>query len=511
MEKTPGVYVVEQPAFPNSIVWSETALPAFIGYTAKARDGQRSLVQVPTRIETLSEFQEYFGGAPEPVFAIETSTASEGVVPLTKGGAALPQRVFKVSGESGDRTYQLTLTGVDYALYGAIRMFFLNGGGTCYITSIGSYEDPIEAAQMMAALDGLKSERAPALVVIPEATRLPHAEAMKVQNHMLTHCGEEVRNRFAILDVPGGFLPLDGPGGKSVERFRAGLTPKARSYGADYYPWLNATVFTASDFSFCNLDMEGRKTLKAMLEESVEDVPDALQAHVDTLAEQPLPEAKEATALDQTLRAAFPLYGTVMHAIADARKALPPSGAMAGVYCMVDNMQGVWKAPANVSLGAVRSPTVDVSNRDQEDLNAPLDGMSICAIRSFVGRGTMVWGARTLDGNSKEWRYVPVRRLANMIEESVKRALEAFVFEPNDTATWASIRGMIEEFLTNVWKQGGLSGTTNGEAFQVSIGLGESMTAEDIRNGDLKAIVGFAPVRPGEFVILSIQQKMQTN
>ncbi len=121
----------------------------------------------------------------------------------------------------------------------------------------------------------------------------------------------------------------------------------------------------------------------------------------------------------------------------------------------------------------------------------------------------MVWGARTLAGNDNEWRYVSVRRFFNMVEESVKKASDQFVFEPNDANTWVRIKAMITNFLTNQWKAGALAGATPDEAYYVKVGLNQTMTADDILNGIMNIEIGMAVVRPAEFIVLKFSHKMQ--
>ena len=150
-----------------------------------------------------------------------------------------------------------------------------------------------------------------------------------------------------------------------------------------------------------------------------------------------------------------------------------------------------------------------INFEDQMDMNVHTTGKSVNAIRSFIGKGTLVWGARTLDGNSNEWRYVPVRRLFIMVEESVKKATERFVFEPNDANTWSKVRAMIENFLTLQWRSGALAGPTPESAFYVRVGLNETMTALDILEGRMIVEIGMAAVRPAEFIILRFSHKMQ--
>lgn len=117
-------------------------------------------------------------------------------------------------------------------------------------------------------------------------------------------------------------------------------------------------------------------------------------------------------------------------------------------------------------------------------------------------------GARTLDGNSQDWRYIQVRRTMTFLEQSIKLAARAYVFEPNTANTWSAIRSSISGFLTNIWKEGGLQGTKLEDAFQVSCGLGSTMTAQDILDGFLKVTVLVACVRPAEFIVITFKQEM---
>lgn len=203
-------------------------------------------------------------------------------------------------------------------------------------------------------------------------------------------------------------------------------------------------------------------------------------------------------------------YNQILTEIGNLPLELPPSSAMAGIYARVDADRGVWKAPANVSLSYVIEPTVQVSHDDQRGLNVDANaGKSINAIRAFVGKGNLVWGARTLAGNDNEWRYISVRRFFNMAEESIKKATEQFVFEPNDKNTWVRVKAMIDNFLTQQWRAGALAGPTPDKAFYVSVGLGETMTSQDILEGNMIIEIGMAVVRPAEFIILKFSHKMQ--
>jgi phage tail sheath protein FI len=630
--KTPGVYIVEKNAFPNSVVQVATAVPAFIGYTQKAMNGNLSLAGKPKRLTSMSEFHSHFGFAAEPMFEIKPFAERTSTSPLSIAGAdmspELPQVAFSTSGPQGEEKFELFQTNPAFALYGAMRLFFQNGGGACYVTSIGSYADAIAAKPMTDALLRLKKEPEPTLIVIPDVIRLSHQEAILVQQQMLKHCGTDMKSRFAILDIPGGYLNQEGSRGAPVARFRDAIGTNDLDYAAAYYPWLNTSVYSNRDFDFLNVGFESRKKLISLLKRSVaqdkdimpeiervgtpvlsgdftlnvtpgqtlivtsedmtakdestaenmlvfhiegtpEDMAGILVTTVDkksvteftqdllkngdisfihdpalgkngqgafsvvvtdgdeiatparkvkiisdqdVLAKDTVTLAVDeptVASIDKTLRATTPLYREIMEAITIYMNTLPPSGAMAGVYTAVDNDRGVWKAPANVSINSVISPTVNIGYEEQENLNVSTTGKSINAIRPFVGEGTLVWGARTLDGNSLDWRYINVRRTIIMLEESIRLATKAYVFEPNTANTWVTMRSMIENFLTSIWKQGGLAGAVPDDAFSVHVGLGDTMTPVDILEGVLRVTVLIAVVRSAEFIEITFQQQMQ--
>jgi hypothetical protein len=233
---------------------------------------------------------------------------------------------------------------------------------------------------------------------------------------------------------------------------------------------------------------------------------DKLSAYADTVLSAAKAYKKAA---QDSLYEKHPVISSIVSNIKREWNKLPPSGAIAGVYARVDNARGVWKAPANESLNSVSAPSVQISADEQANLNVDaVAGKSINAIRSFTGKGTLVWGARTLMGNDNEWRYVSVRRFFNMVEESCKKSTEPFVFEPNDANTWVKVQGMIENFLTVLWRQGALQGAKPEHAFYVAVGLGKTMTALDILEGRMIVEIGMAVVRPAEFIILRFSHKM---
>ena len=179
----------------------------------------------------------------------------------------------------------------------------------------------------------------------------------------------------------------------------------------------------------------------------------------------------------------------------------PPSGHVAGLFARTDAEVGVHKAPANAVLSLVRALEATVTQGQHEVLNP----RGINAIRAFPGRGIRVFGARTISSDPA-WKYVNVRRLFIFLEHSIDNATQFAVFQPNDVPLWESLRGSVSAFLTTQWRNGMLQGRKPSEAFFVRIGLGETMTQDDIDNGRVIMLIGVAPVKPAEFVIFRITQ-----
>ena len=180
---------------------------------------------------------------------------------------------------------------------------------------------------------------------------------------------------------------------------------------------------------------------------------------------------------------------------------IPPSGSMAGIYARSDNTRGVHKAPANEVVRGCTGLDCQYNTGEQDILNPK--GVNL--IRAFTGQGIRVWGARTLSSNGL-WKYVNVRRLFIFLEESIKNGTNWVVFEPNDERLWARVNRTIDSFLTRVWRDGALMGSSPQEAFYVHIGR-NTMTQDDIDNGRLICVIGVSPVKPAEFVIFRITQK----
>ncbi|MBC7947036.1 MAG: phage tail sheath family protein [Chitinophagaceae bacterium] len=461
--KTPGVYIEEIPKLPPSIASVETAIPAFIGYTEKAHLREPDdLRNVPRRISSMLEYETLFGFA-DPEKGIE--------VIFDNSGPRLDVKA-RVNPELRSK----------YLMYYSMQMFFINGGGPCWIVSVGDYPTTgglIMDADLKRGLAEVEKINEVTLLLFPDAINLDNGfNYYSVYDEAIDQA-RKLQDRFVIMDVHHN--PENGTDWKAdtdnLRNVLSGTTDDLK-YAAVYFP----RIFTGIDFY-------------APLEDQVKILGKSI-ALPETMSE-----------LKSTSNAN---YFMAKAAISNMEMLLPASSSLAGIYALVDATRGVWKAPANVNIDNAIRPEFLITHEQQKDLNVDaMAGKSINVIRSFTGRGpAIVWGARTLAGNDNEWRYIPVRRFFNMVEESTKNATEQFVFEPNDINTWVRVKSMIANYLTQQWKAGALQGASTKEAFFVHVGLGETMTYQDILEGRMIVEIGMAVVRPAEFIILRFMHKM---
>jgi len=477
--RTPGVYIEEVSNFPPSVVPVETAIPAFIGYTEKGQHQGESLTNKPLAVDSLLEFQEVFGRAPaEGSFAVTVDVDGN-----VAGGITDPN----------------TGANARFRLAHGLRHCYDNGAGRCYVVSIGDYAAGGSASEMvdahLAGLDALAKEDDPTLIVMPDLSAIPvesDEATARVRYHSvlvqaLNQCAA-LGDRFLICELWDG----DREGSGGIDAFRDGIGTGNLRYGAAYHPFIRSTLpWEWDEDSITVAQLASRNPDGTIVRPGKQD-----GFSLNELKSDPM---NSDTALYGNIRAALDRFSVI----------LPPGPAVAGVYATVDRTRGVWKSPANESLASVRSLTVDIDNDLNAEMNVHTTGKSVNALRFFTGKGRLVWGARTLAGNDNEWRYVSVRRFFNMVEESTKKATQPFVFEPNDANTWTRVRGMIENFLTVQWRQGALAGAKPEDAFYVRVGLGITMTAQDILEGRMNVEIGMAVVRPAEFIILRFSHKMQ--
>ncbi|MDG3439303.1 phage tail sheath family protein [Nitrospirillum amazonense] len=509
---TPGVYVTERSAFPPSIVGVQTAIPIFIGYTESAHDPatQKALHGQAVAVGSLGDYTTYFGGAYLQPFDVAPSPAG------TADFQAPPPN------GQGTAYYAVSPSGPRFNLYLAIQAFYANGGANCYVVSVADYsQGGVSKDALLAGLQATDTQVGPTMTVVPDACLLAGADYGAVVTAMLTQAAT-LQDRMAMLDLPGAVDPASWTAdGLAAQRdaFYSAIAPAsdAFSYGAAYAPALRTSLVTAGDVDYTCLQGSAAVVLGLLNQEASTLYTGAKLAEVQAQLAAAFPETPPATApsasqisaTNQALLSALPLLGTIEGIVAQKLNVAPPSGIMAGIWTASDTNHGVWLAPANMALAGVTAPTVILNDAQQGDYNVPLNGNAINILRAFVNRGTVPWGARTLDGNSNDYRYIQVRRTLIYVEQSIKTALQQFVFAPNDGQTWVTVTAMISKFLTGLWSQGGLMGDKASDAFSVQCGLGTTMTAQDILNGYMIVSVTLQLVHPAEFIELTFKQIMQ--
>lgn len=515
---TPGVFIKEVNAFPNAVVPVETAVPAFIGYTAAAEYQGQSFSNSPTLVTSFAEFQAIFmlpdpppPADPAKQYSPEYYLVAQTGVP-TSGGYVLNGGVYYSI---------LPDPNTIYYMHNSVRLFFQNGGSNAYIVSVGTYGSPsgkplaspnldivnpnVHLSDLQRGLGYLLNETEPTMYICPEATLLALPDNETLMQSMLLQAAT-MQTAVCLFDIIGGTDPDPIMYTNDIQNFRNSTGSVGLSYGISYYPFIGTTIMQPADIDFTNLFGGNIAQLAALL--NPPSNPNTVAAQILALVEKPpATNAMTNSQLQAALLVASPLYMQIVNIVLAEANILPPSGAMAGVYTVNDNMEGVWNSPANTSIvGAVSLP-INLSDSQQANLNVDaVSGKSINAIRSFPGQGILIWGARTLDGNSLDWRYLAVRRTAIFLEQSVKQAARAYVFQPNDANTWAAVKSMITSFLTSIWQQGGLMGSSPPDAFNVNVGLGTTMTSDDVLNGIMNVSVQVCLLRPAEFIVISFQQ-----
>lgn len=516
--KSPGVYLNEQNAFSNSVVAVATAVPAFIGYTPQALYEGRSYLNVPQKITSFAEFQAIYCYPDPAPPASPTKQYSPTYYLVAQKSKPADNNYMVIN----DQFYSiLPDPNTVYYLYNSIRLFYENGGGDAYIVSVGSYGAPsgkpanggeqlinpnVQLNDLKKGLDLLLNEQEPTMYICPEATLLSVEDNGTLMQEMLLQC-TQMQTSVAIFDVIGGKNPDPIMYTKDIETFRNNTGMVGLNYGAAYYPFVGTTIMQNSDIDYTNLFGGDVKQLAPLINPASN--PNQAVATILANIESPSGTPLTVTQYHNALTNSSKVYSTIIkHVLTDANL-LPPSGAIAGVITSTDNTQGVWQAPANTSMVGVASLPIRLSESQQGGLNMDaVSGKSINAIRFFNGIGILIWGARTLDGNSQDWKYLSVRRTMTLLEQSCKLAARAYVFEPNVKNTWEAVKAMISGFLTTIWKEGGLQGASAADAFSVECGLGTTMTSDDLLLGFMKVKVKVAIVRPAEFIILTFQQQM---
>ena len=512
---SPGVYMEEVNTGPRPIEGVGTAMAAFVGF---APGGP---VNKPVLISNWSQYVETFG----------------------------------VAENGGKRNPHMKGAYLSHAVYG----YFLNGGGRCYVTGLGSSKAMAAAATPL-QLPSKASKSVPSLSLLPK-----DAQAGDIEVEVKPPSGDQPPDGTFTLRVKLGTVEETydnvslgkGRGARNVvetvnqasklvtvlEAQSTGtLAERAPEIGtytlkqtklAKSTPTETLPAIQPKNFRGDAADRTGIAGLEVAEDATMLCCPDLMSAHEAGLIDRdgvkavqlaminhceqmgdrmaildPLPglSPQEVKAWRQSETNYDSKFSTLYYpwikiAGPDGQPiTIPPCGHMAGIYARSDNERGVHKAPANeVVRGAVETAS-QVTKGEQDTLNP----IGVNCIRSFSGQGIRVWGARTLSSDPAR-RYVNVRRLFNYVEKSIERGTQWVVFEPNDADLWARVRRDVGAFLTGVWRDGALFGLTAPEAFFVK--CDEEVNPPDVRDrGQLIIEIGLAPVKPAEFVIFRLSQ-----
>ncbi|HTF06233.1 MAG TPA: phage tail sheath C-terminal domain-containing protein [Bacteroidia bacterium] len=565
--KTPGVYIEEIPRLPSSVAAVPTSVPVFIGYTAKVEVDGEVITAFPTnpiRIESLLQFETIFGGPKNETFAVTLTGPDVNIaVASTPTSYRLYYNMLMYFGNGGGPCYIIAAGSYSTSITEAgLRAGIPKAEQVDEITMV-----VVPEAIMLGTLSARRNVYNDMLAhcaQMQDRFSLMDVEVILSGPNTIQNDADQFRNLTVganNLSYGATYYPSYKPSfpfsyidtGVTVTATAANLPASVKLFGATTLDVINSgttadVAIDLSAFTFPGVALDtltinsipfdltlyndvgelydalvADAVLGAALNFAFEDMPVGI---ITLTAAVPGTQITFAKAIATPAEIVFSpasspqtglapdkvLYNRIKAAVDGYAMELYPSAMMAGVYCAVDTARGVWKAPANVGITLVDSLNRTVKNADQENLNVdPTSGKSIDVLRDFPGRGLLVWGARTMDGNSNEWRYISVRRTFLFIEDSCKKATMFSVFEPNDMNTWLRIQGMISSFLTTIWRDGGLAGAKPEQAFFVKVGLGQTMTAQDILEGRLIVQIGLAVVRPAEFVILRFEHMVQTS
>ena len=545
--KTPGVYITELDAFPKSIVGVQTAVPAFIGYTEQATANGQSLLLKPIAISSMADFEQIFGYEYNQLYDIDLIKPSSPPKP-SNPDFSIDTDGFLVVPTNGQPQFNL---------YYSMRLFYANGGSNCYVVSVGYYEsngslNKVQRSDLEAGLNAISYQVGPTMLVVPDAVLLPSDGSTSSSDfpgsdiplstdfntftQKMLEQAWKLQDRVALFDIYGTLSVtqenVDFDLDACVDEFQTAIQQAQvtdPSYGVAYFPFLKTSIVQSSDINYTNFNPNQKleegasspapntqlKEILTMFNQQMylndSKTQTTVQTAIDKIDQSSPHGSTDVITQNNLLANALPQYGQLLATVAQKAGVLPPSAAMAGLYTFNDQTRGVWNAPANLSVLSTVALSVDLNDAQQGGLNVPINGYAIDVVRNFVGRGPVVWGGRTLNGNSQDWRYIQVRRTIIYIEQSIKIAINQFVFAANVASTWVAVTQMISGFLQNLWSQGGLMGDKASDAFTVLCGMPDTMTATDILNGYMVVQVTLQMVHPAEFIELTFKQQMQSS
>jgi Bacteriophage tail sheath protein len=508
----PGVYIEELPSSAHTITGAPTSITVFVGYTHPFKTNDQNFNKA-IRVFNFTEYEREFGGlfrhpafdsslpyavqqfflnggsvayivALRPTIHVLPSTDPQPADPVFPRATATIGNVTFESLEASSDSYPMEVTVSNLQSANTEADIAVSFGGRAEIfrrVKLAELATRLESSDLM-RLASIDPASDPTVYTLPSSTTSGVATFM------------------ADVDIPDGVVFTTFSAQDFIDVFAAEsaldnvdiFNLLAIPGQSDFAIWSEAATFCERKQAFLIMDAPANATSTGMGGQPPMDE--------QMVSSSIVPKSKNAALY-------FP-YLTAKDQVTGETMAFPPSGFVAGIFARTDNDRGVWKAPAGLET-IIRGATGVVEDGRLTDMRAGvLNEVGVNCLRTFGGVGTVVYGARTTVAANvafEQWKYVPVRRTALFIEQTLSRNLKWVVFEPNDEPLWVAIRTSIEGFMMALFRQGAFQGATPSQAFQVKCDA-STTTQTDIDNGVVNIIVGFRPLKPAEFVIIKIAQ-----
>ena len=512
----PGVYVEEIPSSQKSLSAAATAIAAFVGFTENAPNDDPSDPEgtKPRLVTSWTQFEELYGGF------VNGYMLPLSVYGYFQNGGSIAYIVRVPNTEPANEPSRVALPAADRALGTPLTIESIEPGAplSVVVRSADSDDDGPSPFDLDVLMGGQQVETFENLTLDPgdrNVATVVNATSTKVKVSLDLKEGVDLGTMIEVMK-PGTYplvapaplpIPVSGKKFTGSETARTGIN--GLSIADEVTMVMVPDLVTAATRPDGTIDLAMWKAVQTALighcelqgnRMAILDAPPGMSV-------QQVKEWRSDVAMYDSAFAAlyYPWIKVENPAGTNGQSEVfvPPSGHIAGVWALTDDTRGVWKAPANDTIRGCLDVERPITKNEQSLLNP----IGINCIRPFGTRGIRIWGARTLSSDS-DWRYVSVRRLFNMVETTILDGTQWAVFEPNDVSLWEGVTRTLTAFLTGLWQDGALFGTSPEEAFYVKCDA-ETNPPQSIDEGRLVVEVGIAPVKPAEFVIFRISQQKQ--
>jgi phage tail sheath protein FI len=487
-----------------------TAIPAFIGYTPKADLHGHSYFNIPVKVSSFSEFKKIF-------LFDQSLNENQDKKPYHPSYHLVEQNEVHALGKYihiDEKPYAVLPDPTSiYYFYNCIRHFFQNGGVEAYIVSVGPYgkksNNPlthpkqrivnphVKLHELLTGLSVLQNETEPTIYVCPEGTLLSISDNATLMQAMLVQA-QEMQSTICLFDVIGGEKSHPINLMQDIQVFRHSLGEKGLNHGVSYFPFVGTALMSAADFDFSNMFDGSLKTMAPLLEKK--PATRMILSQLIEASEINSPNKLNPAQRHKALQQYSAIYSEFTKHIVDISNIIPTSSAMAGVYAMNDKNAGVWNDPVNVNIAGTNRLPIALNAFQQSFLHFDQTGSKPINTLHFLNTlGVLVWGARTLKGNHPQLQSISAQRTASYIQKKIHQFSANFSHYPNAASTWSLMQTAIENFLHDIWIQGGLIGSLPHEAFQVKCGNNIALTQHDMADDQLRIQLKLALTKAQQF------------